>query len=158
MFSYIFERLEVVFCPSLSDSRYIMPSKKDGFTQVEGPSNRKKWPPLSITKFIYLVMRSIFCRRAWWKVGCTDWVSSHIDSSWKKCRSRKWLKLSQGMRLTLFCAGDGWGNWEKELHKQHMSVLSVKSKTNPTPRFTASKRNPLLQMRVQVSKGHHYAN
>lgn len=143
-----------------------MPSKKDGFTQSRGSRQQKKLPLPSITKFIYLVMRSIFCRRAWWKVGCPDRVSSHIDSSWKKCRSSQWLKLSQGVRLTVFCAGDGWGNWKKSLtsntwacyqsnQKQpNSSVHCVKSETHSCLGGFKCQRVTVLLIKIpNVSQG-----
>lgn len=87
-------------------------------------------------RLIYLVMRSNFCRTAWWKVGCPDWASSHIDTSWKKCRSSKWL-----------CRG-----WMREVEKKqtasqatHERVISqIKTQTQ----FITSKWNPLPQMRA----------
>lgn len=142
-FSYIFERLESCVLPELSDSHHIMPSKTDGLTHSRGSKQHKKLPLPSITKFIYLVMRSIFCRRVWWKVGCPDWVSSHSDSSWKKCRSSKWLKLSQGMRLTVFCAGDEWGNRKKSFTSNTWACYQSNQKQpNSSVHYVKAKPTP----------------
>ncbi len=98
----------------------------------------------------------LFCRRAWWKVGCPDWVSSHTDSSWKKCRQANGWSSARRCDWLHFVPKMDEGC--EKIASQATRACYQSNLNNLTPGFITSKRNLLLQMRLQVSKGHFYAN
>lgn len=130
-----------MFCPSLSDSHRIMSSKTDGFTQSSGSEQQKKWPPPSITTFIYLVMRSIFffAGEPGGKLdvltGCQATLTAHGKSV---TRANGWRSART---CDCFMVGDGWGKG-KNSHTSNTWARYRPNQKQPNSRVHYVKAKP----------------
>lgn len=78
--------------------------------KVEDPHHREN----------YLDHQSLSLFTWWWDQYFVGEPAGKLDvltecwATWKKCRSSKWLKLSQGVLPTVVCVWERWGTWKKK--------------------------------------------
>ena len=103
-------------------------------------------------------MRSIFCREAFWKVGCPDRVEPHGNSVARAAEADPRHVTKFSLVPEMDEGAEKRAPPAKHENVKHSISQISQIEHNPTPGFITSNRNPLRQMRVQVLKGQSYAN